>query len=250
MSVLLLAAAAAVAEPPICADRPAKANGVCTVSAGRFQLEAGAANWSRFSEAGATVETTTIGSSLFKLGLDGHSDLEVNVTPFVRIRSDDGSTSGFGDILVRYKNRVTRDGARVQLALLPFVKLPTAKHGIGNGKVEAGLVAPISFMLGGPISATLGPEVDVLADFDGHGRHPAIANVLNLSASVAPGLTFAAELWGNLNFDPANTVKQASADAAVAYLVSNDVQLDAGANFGLTRETPDIEVYVGISLNP
>jgi hypothetical protein len=35
---------------------------------------------------------------------------------------------------------------------------------------------------------------------------------------------------------------------AVAYLISNDVQLDAGANFGLNRNTPDIELYSGVSV--
>jgi hypothetical protein len=38
-----------------------------------------------------------------------------------------------------------------------------------------------------------------------------------------------------------------SADGAVAYLVRDDLQLDAGANFGLNKQTPDIELYAGIS---
>jgi hypothetical protein len=42
-------------------------------------------------------------------------------------------------------------------------------------------------------------------------------------------------------------MRQYSADAAVAYLLSGDVQLDAGANFGLSRETPDVELYTGIA---
>ena len=66
--------------------------------------------------------------------------------------------------------------------------------------------------------------------------------------STAPRLTLAGELWSNLNFDPAGTLRQASADAALAYAVSNDLQLDAGANLGLNANTPDIEVYVGTSI--
>jgi hypothetical protein len=188
--------------------------------------------------------------TLFKLGLDDHSDLELNVTPYVRVKGEGARASGFGDTVIRYKNRLTSDDTLVQVTLLPFIKLPTARHDIGDGKVEGGLAVPISFALAGPVSATLGPEVDVLADLDGHGRHASLANVLNLSATVAPGLSLSGELWGSLNFDPANKVKQASADAAVAYLISNNVQLDAGANFGLTRETPDIEFYAGISIRP
>ena len=42
-------------------------------------------------------------------------------------------------------------------------------------------------------------------------------------------------------------MRQASWDASIAYLVSKDLQLDAGANFGLNKQTPDVELYTGIS---
>jgi hypothetical protein len=58
----------------------------------------------------------------------------------------------------------------------------------------------------------------------------------------------AGELWTNVNLDPSGTVKQASVDAALAYAVSNSVQIDTGANIGLTRDTPDVELYGGLSL--
>jgi hypothetical protein len=54
-------------------------------------------------------------------------------------------------------------------------------------------------------------------------------------------------VWGAWDFDPAGTARQYSIDGAVAYLVSRDVQLDAGANFGLNRATPDVEIYGGVS---
>jgi hypothetical protein len=34
----------------------------------------------------------------------------------------------------------------------------------------------------------------------------------------------------------------------VAFLPTKRVQLDAGANFGLNRDTPDIELYAGASI--
>jgi hypothetical protein len=167
--------------------------------------------------------------------------------PYVRIKSGGHSISGVGDIVVRLKQRLTADDAKVQVALIPFAKLPTAKRPIGNRKVEGGLAVPFSFSLGGA-AATFGPEVDVLADGEGKGRHAALINLVNLSGAVAPRLTLAAELWSNLNFDPAGTVKQASADAAIGYALSNEMQLDGGVNVGLTKDTADLELYTGISL--
>lgn len=250
--VLAVAAAAAAAElPPNCADRPAKATGTCTVPAGRLQLESGIADWALTKENGVRAGQLTVGSSTLKLGVTDNSDVEVAFSPYARLRvsgSGAGSTiSGVGDLIFRYKWRPTSDDAPVQVAAVPFIKLPTAAHDIGNGQVEGGIAMPVGFALGGPVSMTLGPEADILADVDGHGRHIGLVNVVNVAGPVGSRLTLTAELWSSFNFDPAGTVRQASADAALAYALSNDIQLDAGANFGLTRATPDVELYAGIS---
>ena len=60
-------------------------------------------------------------------------------------------------------------------------------------------------------------------------------------------VTASGDLWGQWEWDPAGTTRQASADGSIAYLVNKDLQLDAGANFGLNRNTPDVELYAGIS---
>jgi hypothetical protein len=250
---LLIAAAATAATPDfvICADRPAKANGVCTVPTAHWQLEASAIDWSRTTDGGGSrTDATSIGASTVKLGLSDRSDIEVGWTPYVLVRSRDAasSVSGVGDVVVRYKHRLAPADGPVQLGLLPFVKLPTADRAIGNGQVEGGLAVPISFALAPAVSLTLGPELDLLSDADRHGYHPGIANVVNLGISAGPRLTLTAELWNSLNFEPAGTVRQWSADAAIAYAAGKRVQLDGGANFGLNRATPDVELYAGVSL--
>jgi Putative MetA-pathway of phenol degradation len=42
-------------------------------------------------------------------------------------------------------------------------------------------------------------------------------------------------------------VRQYSADAAISHLLNNDLQIDIGGKFGLNQETPDLQVYAGIS---
>jgi hypothetical protein len=249
----LLAAPAAVSaeETPICTDRPAKANAVCTVPVGKWQLESAIAGWSRTETGGAELNVLTLGSSVVKVGLSDRSDLQIGFTPYVRAEAKVGgiksAASGLGDLTVRYKQRLTADNARVQIGLIPFVKLPTADGDIGNGKVEGGLAVPIGIATGSPVAVVLGPELDLLADADGDGRHATLVNLINVSGPVAPGLTLAGEFWTMTNFDPADTVTLASADAALAYLLNNNVQLDLGANFGLNKNTADVELYGGIS---
>ncbi len=251
--LLILSAAgeAQAPEAPVCTDRPAKANAVCTVPAGRVQIETNAIGWSLAKVDGARTELLTVGASVAKLGLSERSDLQIGFTPYAELRTGGGlrsRASGIGDVAVRYKHRLTGMSAPVQIAAIPFVKLPTAADGLGNGKVEGGVALPISFALVGPAILTLGPELDLLADTDGDGRHLALVNLVNVSGPVAPRITVVGEVWTNFNFDPDGTARQASFDAAVAYAVSSDLQLDFGANVGLTRATPDFESYAGISL--
>lgn len=249
--VLPLAGAAEAQEAPICTDRPTKANAVCTVPPGAFQLETSGVGWTLAKGGGTRTELLTVASSFAKIGLSDRSDLQIGFTPFAELTSRaagaSNRVSGFGDMVVRYKHRFTPEDARVQMALIPFVKIPTAAAGLGNDKVEGGVALPISFALAGPVTMTLGPELDLLADGDGLGRHLALVNLINLSVAVAPRWTLAGELWTNFNLDPAGTIEQASADAAVAYAVSSALQLDIGTNVGLTADTPDLEIYAGLS---
>ena len=69
----------------------------------------------------------------------------------------------------------------------------------------------------------------------------------NTAAAFHERLSLTGELWGQWDWDPAGTGKQVSADGAVAYLAGQNLQLDAGANFGLNRQTTDVELYAGVS---
>jgi hypothetical protein len=240
-------------EAPICTDRPTKANAACTVPASRVQIESDVAGWTRADGGGARTDVVVPLNPTVKLGLDAATDIQISLAPYVRVRTRDGDgdgverLDGVGDLVVRLKRRLTAPDAKAQVALIPFVKAPTARRGIGNREWEGGLIMPVQFALPADATLTLGPEIDLLADADGRGRHVQLAGVVNLSKALAPRVTAYAELWTAQNFDPARTVRQYSADAAVAYLLAPRLQFDLGANFGLNRATPDAQLYAGVS---
>jgi hypothetical protein len=249
---LCIGAAASADEQPICADRPGKATSTCTVPSGHWQIEAGLADWSLQRGGGERDTALVIGETTFKYGLSDHSDIEVDVTPWQRMTSRAAgvheSASGIGDVKLLYKQELTADDAPLQVTALPFVKAPTAKRSLGNGKWEGGLLVPIGYAIGkSPFSIGLTPELDWAADADGHGHHTAMVQVASLGWQATDKLNLSAEIWGQWDWDPAGTTRQASADGAAAYLLSNSLQLDGGANFGLNRETPDVELYAGVS---
>jgi hypothetical protein len=252
-ALLVLASGAATAgDQPICADRPSKSTGPCTVPLGKWQVETGLVDWSRDRSDGVTNDTVQWGSAGIKYGISDNADVELWTTP-LEILTIHGSGShehhsSFGDTLIRVKYELTPDSAPVQVALDPFVKLPTANHQLGNRRVEGGLLVPVAVPLGkGPLTLSLDPEIDLLADSDDRGRHAATQQVVNLGLTVNEKLSLSTELWAMWDWDPVGTGKQVSWDGSVAYLVSKDLQLDTGANFGLNSQTPDVDVYAGIS---
>lgn len=237
---------------PICAARPGKSTPACTVPAGHVQLETGLADWSLQEQKGERDTSLVIGETTFKYGLDDRSDFEVDLTPWQRTSSRTGGigehASGIGDVTVAYKRQLAAPGGNFQAAIMPFVKAPTAKRSLGNGKWEGGMLVPIGFSIAdSPFSIGLTPEIDWAADGDGHGHHAAMAQVASIGWQASDKLNLSADVWGEWDWDPAGTNRQASADASVAYLVDDSLQLDGGANVGLNRQTPDIELYAGVS---
>lgn len=251
--MLLVGSPAAGDEQPICADRPSKSTGACTVPAGHWQVETGLIDWTHDDADGGKSDLTIFGSSLVKLGLGDTTDVELGITP-LEISHQNGALghahdTGFGDMQARIKYHLTSDGAPIEAALDPFVKIPTASHDLGNGKVEGGLVIPTDAQLGKTgLTISLDPELDLLADQDGHGHHLAMIQVLNIGTSITDRFGVSAEIWGQWDWDPSGTGKQVSVDGSMTYLIGKDVQLDAGANFGLNKQTPDVELYSGVSV--
>ncbi|HVU28788.1 MAG TPA: transporter [Sphingomicrobium sp.] len=251
-AALYVSSAARAEEAPICADRPGKATSTCTVPKGHWQIETGLADWTLDKTSAERDTSLVIGETMIKYGLTSRSDIAVDISPWQRFESRTGGvhdrSSGFGDVTILYKQKLSLPDAPLEVDLLPFVKVPTAGHSLGNGKWEGGLMVPVGYSIPGTALAIgLTPELDFVADLDGNGHHGAMAQVASLGWSVSDRLSLSAEIWGAWDWDPSGTTRQASVDGSIAFLASHDVQLDAGANLGLNRNTPDVELYGGVS---
>jgi len=238
-------------DAPICTDRPTKSNFACTVPRGQVQIEADGLTWISTSTGNVRSDQLLFSNPTIKYGLTGSSDIQLNWVPFTRVRNRDAAGRittllGTGDATLRFKQRLTGADGTFQLALLPFVKLPTAGRGLGNGKLEAGLAVPINISAPGGWTVTLGPQLDLLADADGRGRHAGVTGLVNIAKQLG-AFTLYNELWTNQNFDPAGTVRQYSYDVSLAWLARPTLQVDIGANIGLNRETPGLVAYVGVA---
>ncbi len=240
----------------LCTDRPTKSTAPCTVDAGHWQVESDIYNFSTQTTDGVTTTTQLFTNPTLKLGITNTLDFEVNIAPYEEVSVHDsvGGTTvtawGAGDLFLKAKwNLVGDDGGNFAAALLPYVKVPTAGHVIGNGAVEGGVLAPMQFNLPSNWQLAVVPEVDVLANAVGSGHHANGSLDLALSYPATKTVTLSAEIWGDANFDPTGTVTQASFDLGAAWIPAKTptLQFDGGVNLGLNRETPGVQAYVGVS---
>jgi hypothetical protein len=240
----------------LCTDRPTKSTSPCTVDAGHWQVESDVYNYTTQTTDGVTTITQLFTNPTVKLGLTNNLDFEVNIAPWEQVSTHDAASgvtttsSGVGDLFLKAKlNLLGDDGGNVGVALVPYVKVPTAPLGVGNGAVEEGILAPIQLQLPANWQLVIDPEFDLLANSVGAGRHGNVSSLLSFSYPVTKTVTASLEVWGDANFDPAGTVEQASFDLGAAWIPAKapNFQLDGGVNLGLNRATPAAQAYVGVS---
>jgi len=248
LAILVTGPAAAQDLRDLCAQRPGKATPPCVVDTGHLQIEVGLADAVFQRGAGMHEDAYAFGTTALRVGLTPRLELEAGWSPWIvdTVRGG-GRRSGAGDATLGLLTALTDpDGKGAAVSLQGFVTLPTATHGLGAGGWTGGVRLPVSAPLDASTALGLTPEVDVLRDAGGGGTHLAWVGVGSLSRSFG-ATTLGAELWAEVEDDPAGTIRRASADLTAAVVVGKALQLDAGANFGLNRATPDVELYGGIS---
>lgn len=230
-------------------DRPARGNSPITVDAGRFQYETDLLNYTHSNVGGASRAYQAF-DPVLKIGLTNRIDLELQFNGYNWIdQSSDGQTThaeGVGDLLLRAKINLFGNEGGPAAALIPYVKFPTAHQPIGNNTVDGGLILPISYPLPYDFTLVVEPEVDVIRNANNGGHHFNFTQLLNIGHPVGTQLTVYGEIYSALGTDK-YTPPVYTADAAIAWVVKDDLQLDAGVNVGLNRCAPNLQLYAGIS---
>ena len=232
-------------------DRPPKANSPYTVDAGHFQYETDLVVFGAGNTDGLKTHDWTILDPTLKLGLTNTIDVELQVTPYESIGSRSAAgvanVSGIGDTFARLKvNVLGDDHGDVSVALLPYVKLPTARSGLGNGKVEGGLILPLSFNAPGGFTVIVMPEGDYLKDAVGTGYHVALDFLINVSHPLNKRWTAYSEIFTSQYFEARDSAVY-TLDEALTYAITPTLQLDIGGNFSVNRVAPKTQLYTGLS---
>jgi hypothetical protein len=245
---LVASAAAAQDLRDFCAERPGKATPPCILDKGHVQVEVGLYDVTLQRGGGVHEDDYALGAFEVRYGVSRRTEVEAGWAPLIIDRAHGaGRATGVGDAVLGVRTALTDpDADGLAVSAQAFVTAPTATRGLGAGGWTGGLRLPVAAPLGDNFDLGLTPEADLVRDSDGRGAHFALAGAAGVSRAFGR-LTFGAELWGQMDDDPADRIWQASADLFAAWMGGENLQLDAGVNLGLAHDTPDVEVYAGVA---
>jgi hypothetical protein len=234
-------------------DRPDKTESPITVDAGHFQFEMDFATFTYDRTGHETTKAWDIAPTNLKIGILNNVDLQLIVETYHLERTTDRDTSrtervsGFGDLTLRCKvNFWGNERGLSAFGMMPFVKLPTARDDIGNGAVEGGVILPLLLRL--PADWEIGTEIEVdhTKNSAGGGYHQEFVQSVTVGHDIGKWSGYL-ELFSSVS-NEAHAGWVATFDCGVSYLVTRNVQLDAGINIGLTHAADDLNPFVGLSV--
>lgn len=241
-------------------DRPDMTESPYTVEAGHWQMEIGLVDYVYEHEnlgwgVDARADAFSVGTVNLKYGLCPRSDLELVIPTYnhARVRYQRGpfrlveKASGFGNLALRGKfNLWGNDGGRTALAVMPVLELPTASRQFGRQYWQGGIILPLAVELPAGWDMGVMTAFAVAKDDRSSGYHPEFINTI----------TFGHDIWGKLagygEFASEVSAESGSewvgtANTGLTYALTENVQLDGGINFGVTRSAPDYHPFLGVS---
>jgi len=238
----------------LCSERPGLDTPACTVDPGHLQIEIGVGDWTLDKQPDSRTDTIMAGDISARYGIGGSTEIRLGWAAYGHSRTRDRATgvvdrlSGTGDVTVGLKQNLSNpSGDGFSIALLPYATLPTGKNGVGAGDWGAGLLVPTSYALSAVFTIEMTPEWDAAVNRDGKGRHSAYGSAAGLNMKLNEQWSVSVETQVVRDRDPAGHSSQALAGAFLAWQPRDRIQFDAGTQAGLNRNTPDVEIYFGIT---
>ena len=249
---LLLVWCHPAAARDLCPERPGQTTPPCTVEPGHVVLETSAADWSLQQSPDSRVDTVTIAQSALRIGVANHAEVAIGWTPFASSRAREKATgfvdhqSGVGDVAIVVKRSFGNSDAPL-FAIKAYATLPVGHAPSGLGDWSAGMLVPVSLPLTNTVQLALTPEIDAAVNGSGDGHHLALGGAAGLGFKLSKTVSLGTDIRVLRDDDPGGSATKATAGMSIAVQSGDNLQFDTGSNVGLNSNSPDVEVYVGIS---
>ncbi len=230
----------------ISTDRPDQSESPLLVPKGSFQIEAGLTSESDVATTDVKVNILSAPSVLLRYGLAKNVELRAGIELInrkVTVFGTKTSTSGLGPIVAGTKIKLfTEKGSLPEAAFLFILTIPFKK----NSEFQSEYIFS-EFRLA--MSHTLSKRFSLSYNLGGEwgaGQPGAIGiYTLSLGAVVTKKLSAFAEIYG---FLPEGSSPDHRLDGGITYLIMKNIQADASAGIGISDESPDFFIGLGVSV--
>lgn len=230
-------------------DRPDVTESPSTVDAGHFQVES-----DLFKRTVSKTDQTTAIEHQFnvanlKLGLSRNTDLQlivgslINQYDLIDNKEKTNIKTGFGNLTVRVKHNIWgNDGGKTAFAIMPYVKIPTAKI-LENNYIETGVVFPFNVDINDRFSLGTQAQFDLLKS-ESNSYHAEILQSFVVGINLGEKLDSFVESYYTYNFEEQKM--ESFFNSGMSYKILNNLKIDAGFNLGLTKNSDNV-YFIGFS---
>ncbi len=242
-------------------SRPDQTTGPHTVDAGHFYLELGLFENSLNLGQTRTSSWVPLQGTHFRAGLTNTIELELIYDGFTNQNSQavpatggnrtDKTINGSGNLTVRMRFNVFGDdgGTPFVFAIIPQVNVPTATERIAPEHFEGSVILPVSFKLPAGFStivhaqpgSTRNPD-NTKSVFEFISGATLYHNLFRKQDRVQLYLEYFDTLVTGVDSTLAQQV-----DVGVRWRPIENLQFDAGCNFGVSKDAPDYQWFSGVS---
>jgi len=227
-----------------------------TVDAGHFQVEMTLFGYSSYEDnsGGVTykLKTWNIGPINLKVGLFDRLDLQLILETYNHVYETEvgyfqSTRSGYGDTTLRFKfNCWGNDSGPTALALMPYARFATGRNGVGNGHFEGGVIVPFSAALPWDFYLGLTGSIALTRSDSEQNYHKEYTGSISLSRKLFGDLEGYVECFNGVTTEK-GIGRATTFNLGLIYWLSENVQLDAGVDLGMTTWADDWYAFVGTS---
>ena len=232
-------------------DRPDVTETPYTVDAGHIQIET---DLFRLEKEKGEISNRNIyyfNQGNIKIGLLNSTSIQFGFQSYVvetrkELTSGDvDKTKGIGDINIRIKqNIIGNDGGNFALAILPFVKFPTATY-TEDSRYEGGVIIPMHYKLTDQWDLGSEIEADRKKDDDVNLMHTEILQSLSVTHGLSKRVDAIGETYYKYDIKKHHWSNYLNASTQIE--LSKRLKIDAGINYGLQSDA-EKNYFIGTSI--
>ena len=212
-----------------------------TIDVGVKQVESSIFDYSQNSD----VNTWSIHPFNFRIGLNNSIDLQLVFEPYINQESNKKINDGNGDFQISIKKNIwLNDDGKSAFGLMPYIKLPTADNGIGNNKVEGGIIFPFSTNIFDTLNLDLMFETDYVYDDDEQNFDIEFIISGLLGINIQNSLGLYSEIIAIKSIDADYKVSNIIGFGAT-YSLNKNLIFDIGLNHRLLGKGDDFNIFSG-----